>query len=278
MKKILFAVTLSFFSLAFAGDFTEYENKLLSEVYEKRVEARKCASYLEMQTFLEKYHAYIRSDEVQSRISDEARLTYDNLLILERWQCLWEIDSSMPGIKEMITSQFELNLSWSEDHPYEEQNPWLKLSSFDLINSTMQYLKQSELIKLGLLEKKVYDDLVEKFPDMSMALLLAGHWYYNAPAIGGGSKIRARKYYARAAATASNIFEKYFANIYLAQNELEKKNMKEYKDCMAAAENAVPATFYLEFIRKINAAGYTLYEYALKPDMVKEKVFGDKEN
>lgn len=262
----------------FAASFTEYENSILEEIYRKRADARKCASFEEAQKFLKDFHDSILKEGVQSRISDEARLTFDNLMILERWQCFWEINPSMPGIKEMIWAQYEKILSWNESHPFDEQNPYLKISSFDLINSTMQYLKQSQLIKLGLQEKKVCDDLVEKFPKMSIALLFTGHWYYNAPPIGGGSRSKARKLYVRAVENASNDYERYFANIYLSQSTLAQEGVgmdnETYRKSIAAAEAAIPRTFYIEFIKKLNEAGVNLYEYALNPERIKERVFG----
>lgn len=279
--KVFFAA-LFFFVFApmnfFAGTFSEYENSLLEKIYQKRADARKCASFEEAQKFLKDFHDSILQENVQREISDEARLAFDNLLILERWQCLWEINPNMPGIKEMICAQYEKILAWNESHPLDEQNPYLKISSFDLINSTMQYLKQSQLIKLGLQEKKACDDLIEKYPNMSLALLLSGHWYYNAPAIGGGSRNKARKLYARAIENATNNYEKYFANIYLSQSTLAQEGVgtdnEIYIRCIAAAEAAIPGTFYIEFIKKLNEAGVSLYEYALNPERTKEKVFG----
>ncbi len=279
--KFLFASIffLAFSSAAiFAGTFSEYENSLLEKIYQKRADARKCASFEEAQNFLKEFHDSILQENVQQKISDEARLTFDNLLILERWQCLWEINPNMAGIKEMICAQYDKILEWNESHPLDEQNPYLKISSFDLINSTMQYLKQSQLIKLGLQEKKACDDLLEKCPNMSLALLLSGHWYYNAPAIGGGSRNKARKLYARAIENASNDYEKYFANIYLSQSTLAQEGVgtdnEIYKRCIASAEAVIPGTFYIEFIKKLNDAGVNLYEYALSPERIKERVFG----
>lgn len=275
IKKSAIATALLFAALCAgtsAAEWTEYETSLLQEIFSMRAESRKCASFEESQKFLENYHNKILSDEIQSKIGDEARLAFDNLLILERWQYHWETDPKMDGLKEMIFPQFEKNLSWNESHPFAEQNPWLKLSSFDLINSTMQYLKQGQLIKLGLQEKKVYDSLLEEFPDMSLNFLLAGHWYYNAPAIGGGSKTKARHYYETAARNASNPYEKYFSNIYLAQNELGHDYTK-YEEYMTAAEEAIPGTPYLQFVLEINGAGRTLYEYALDPQNTKEQIF-----
>lgn len=278
----MFFAALFFFAfsptLFFADSFSEYENSLLEEIYQKRADARKCASFEEAQEFLKEFHDSILQETVQRDISDEARLTFDNLLILERWQCLWEIDPNMAGIKEMICAQYEKILAWNESHPFDEQNPYLKVSSFDLINSTMQYLKQGQLIKLGLQEKKVCDDLAENCPEMSVALLLSGHWYYNAPAIGGGSRNKARKLYALAIENASNDYETYFANIYLSQSTLAQEGVgtdnETYRQCIAAAEAAIPGTFYIEFIKALNEAGVNLYEYALFPERTKERVFG----
>lgn len=261
---------------AFAGDFSDYEKKLLSEIYDMRARSRQEKDYLASQAFLEEYHKKIWSDEVQSKISDEAKLTFDNLLTLERWQCLWETDPQMDGLKPMIWSQYEKIIAWNESHPFDEQNAYLKLSSFDLINSTMQYMKRGQMIKLGLQEKKVYDKLLETDPDNCVVYLNAGQFYYNVSEVLSGAKPKAKRIYIKAVETASNNYEKYFANIFMAQMFLEEENMDEYNKHIALAERAIPKTPYMDFVKAVNEKGYTLYEYALHPAKIKKRVFVDK--
>ena len=137
-RLCVLSILCLFAGRAFAGDFSDYEKKLLPEIYDMRARSRQEKDYLASQAFLEGYHKKIWSDEVQSKISDEAKLVFDNLLTLERWQYLWETDPQMDGLKPMIWSQYEKIIAWNESHPFDEQNAYLKLSSFDLINSTMQ--------------------------------------------------------------------------------------------------------------------------------------------
>ena len=262
----------------FAGEFSEYEKALLMQIYEKRAQSRQEADYLASQKFLEAYHNKILSDEIQSRISDEAKLTFDNLLTLERWQYLWETDPKMDGLKEMISAQCERILDWNESHPFEEQNAYLKLSSFDLINSTMQYMTRGLMIKLGFQEKKVYDKLLETDTENCVVFLNAGQFYYNVSEVLSGAKAKAKRIYERAVATASNSYEKYFSNIFIAQMFLEEKDMDSYNKHIARAEEAIPGTPYMNFVKAVNAKGITLYEYALHPIKVKEKVFGTSAN
>ena len=261
---------------AFADDFSDYEKKLLSEIYDMRARSRQEKDYLASQAFLEEYHKKIWSDEVQSKINDEAKLTFDNLLTLERWQYLWETDPQMDGLKPMIWSQYEKIIAWNESHPFDEQNAYLKLSSFDLINSTMQYMKRGQMIKLGLQEKKVYDKLLETDPDNCVVYLNAGQFYYNVSEVLSGAKPKAKRIYIKAVETASNNYEKYFANIFIAQMFLEEENMDEYNKHIALAEQAIPKTPYMDFVKAVNEKGYTLYEYALHPAKIKKRVFVDK--
>lgn len=263
---------------AFAGDFSDYEKKLLSEIYDMRARSRQEKDYLASQAFLEEYHKKIWSDEVQSKISDEAKLVFDNLLTLERWQYLWETDPQMDGLKPMIWSQYEKIIAWNESHPFDEQNAYLKLSSFDLINSTMQYMKRGQMIKLGLQEKKVYDKLLETDPDNCVVYLNAGLFYYNVSEVLSGAKPKAKRIYIKAVETASNNYEKYFANIFIAQIFLEEENMDEYNKHIALAEQAIPKTPYMDFVKAVNEKGYTLYEYALRPAKIKKRVFVDKKS
>ena len=270
------SVLCLFAGRAFAGDFSDYEKKLLSEIYDMRARSRQEKDYLASQAFLEEYHKKIWSDEVQSKISDEAKLVFDNLLTLERWQYLWETDPQMDGLKPMIWSQYEKIIAWNESHPFDEQNAYLKLSSFDLINSTMQYMKRGQMIKLGLQEKKVYDKLLETDPDNCVVYLNAGQFYYNVSEVLSGAKPKAKRIYIKAVETASNNYEKYFANIFIAQMFLEEENMDEYNKHIALAEQAIPKTPYMDFVKAVNEKGYTLYEYALHPAKIKKRVFVDK--
>lgn len=260
----------------FAGEFSAYEKSLLAEIYDMRAESRKQKDYLASQAFLEEYHNKIRGQEIQSKISAEAKLTFDNLLTLERWQYLWETDPEMDVLKNMIWAQYEKIVDWNAAHPFSEQNAYLKLSSFDLINSTMQYMPRGQMIKLGFQEKKVYDELLVSDPDNCIVCLNAGLFYYNISEVISGAKAKARGIYERAVAIASNNYEKYFANIFIAQMQLEEKDMEAYNKSIAAAEAAIPGTPYMEFVKAVNAKGCTLYEYALHPIKIKQKVFGSK--
>ena len=258
----------------FAGEFSAYEKSLLAEIYDMRARSRQEPDYLASQKFLEAYHQKILGDDIQSKISDEAKLIFDNLLTLERWQYLWETDPQMNGLKEMIWAQYERITEWNAAHPFSEQNAYLKLSSFDLINSTMQYMPRGLMIKLGFQEKKVYDELLVSDPDNCVVCLNAGQFYYNVSEVLSGAKPKAKGIYQRAIQVASNNFEKYFANIFMAQMLLEEKDMEGYGKCLAAAEAAIPGTPYMEFVKAVNDKGCTLYEYALHPIKIKQKVFG----
>ena len=273
---IFFSALCLFAGNLFADEFSDYEKTLLAEIYDMRARSRQEKDYLASQAFLEEYHKKILSDAVQSKISDEAKLVFDNLLTLERWQYLWETDPQMDGLQPMITAQFERIMAWNETHPYDTQNVYLKLSSFDLINSTMQYMKRGQMIKLGLQEKKIYDKLLETDPDNCVVYLNAGQFYYNVSEVLTGAKVKAKRIYQKAIDTASNSYEKYFANIFIAQMQLEENDMEAYQKSIDAAEAAIPNTPYIKFVKAVNEKGYTLYEYALHPAKIKKRVFVDK--
>ncbi|MBR5095613.1 MAG: hypothetical protein IK094_00725 [Treponema sp.] len=276
LAGIFFSAICLFAGQAFADEFSDYEKTLLAEIYDMRARSRQEKDYLASQAFLEEYHKKILSDEVQSKISDEAKLVFDNLLTLERWQYLWETDPQMEGLQQMITVQFDKIMAWNETHPFDTQNAYLKLSSFDLINSTMQYMKRGQMIKLGLQEKKIYDKLLETDPDNCVVYLNAGQFYYNVSEVLSGAKVKAKRIYKKAIETASNSYEKYYANIFIAQMQLEEEDMEAYQKSIEAAEAAIPNTPYMQFVKAVNEKGYTLYEYALHPAKIKKRVFEEK--
>ena len=125
----------------------------------------------------------------------------------------------------------------------------------------MQFLPRTDAIKYGLQEKKEYATVLENEPQMSLALINSALWYYFAPAVGGGSKSKAKTYFSDAFKHAASDYEKYYAAIYLSQFCFEQKDSAGAEQYLAEAEKVLPGTGYIAFIRELNGIGFSLYDY-----------------
>ena len=96
---------------------------------------------------------------------------------------------------------------------------------------------------------------------MSFAYTLSGWWYYYAPAVGGGSKKLSKDFFIAALKHAKSGYDKFYGNINLAQFYFEEKNTAECDRLMDEAEKILSGTRYVKFLRRINALGYSLFDY-----------------
>jgi len=272
-KIFLVTVLFSLFSVnVWANDFSAFENEQIQEVLEFRVQTRMYASVDKAISEISKYHQQKLDSSIQSKLSDEAKITIDNMLVLAEYSYRYEKDAKGSDLKPFIMPQYEKVLAWNENHPAADSNPYYILSAYDIINSTMQFLPQSQSIKLGLAEKSDYDELRKKYPNLAFAKTSSGLWYYMAPAIGGGSKSLAKELFGDAVKTASSNYETFYANIYYSQILFEEKNTAEYEKYLSVAEKLLPENRYTPFIRKMNAAGFSLLYYSNNREKVDAKL------
>lgn len=282
MKKVrgaffMLLLSLTFFApRAFSLDFSEYENSVLQEVFRVRLEARKFGTNSESLKFVGNSRAEILSESVMEKISDEAKITFENLFVWEEFHFLWEENPDDDAAWKLLENQYKKCMQYSAAHLDEEKNIYHSLSAIELSNSYMPKLKFSDVVKIGLEEKKFYDSLIEKKSANCTTYFNAALWYHFAPAIGGGSESKAEKYFAEALKTASTNYEKFFANFYFSQFEFDCGEKASFEKYFSAAENILPKSGFLEFTRKLNNAGFSYLEYTKNRDKV-EKSLGRKQ-
>ena len=259
--RALFAAIITFLSISFlpAAEFTQEENQAIQDILSFRLSLR---SYSTNDEVIEKVRSY-RQEKLSSieNFSEEARLVCLNMLATAEYNAFYAEDMQAPEMEGILRPQYERIREMHGKIPTEEQNPWFTLTSADIINSMMQFLKQGEAIKLGLQEKKDYASVIERFPKSSFGNMLSGYWYYYAPGIGGGSKKKARLFFANALEYAANDYERFYGNINLSQMNFEDKNKEEAARLLDEAEKILPGTRHVAFIRKINEMGYSAFDY-----------------
>lgn len=278
MKKVrgaflLILLSLSFFApRTFALDFSEYENSVLQEVFRVRLEARKFSSNSESLKFVRKSRAKILSESVLEKISDEAKITFENFFVWEEFHFLWEENPDNDAAWKLLENQSVNNVVWSLTHPDKTWNDWYYLSAIELSNSYMPKLKFSDVVKIGLEEKKFYDSLIENKSANCTTYFNAALWYHFAPAIGGGSDSKAEKYFSEALKKASTDYEKFFANFYFSQFEFDRGETALFEKYFSTAEEILPESGFLEFTRKLNKAGFSYLEYTKNREKVERSL------
>lgn len=242
-----------------ASDFSAAENQMIQEIFDFRLSLR---SLPDADSCIQKIHEFKNQNEEKfSSLSEEARLTCENMLASAENSCEYEKDMHSKNMEKILRPQYEKITKYADEKSAENLNPYFVLTSADLTNSMMQFLPRSSSIKIGLQEKKDYAAVVEKNPKMSFALTLSGWWYYYAPAVGGGSTSKAFEFFKSAQENAVSAYDKYYSNINLSQIYFEKKNLKLSEKYLSEAEKVLSGTRYVSFIRKINQAGYSIFDY-----------------
>lgn len=264
MKNFIFAFSAIFLLSVFqnqlsALDFSASENEMIQEIFSFRLFLR---TLPDADSCIEKIHEFKNQNEEKIHsLSEEARLTCENMLASAENSCEYEKDMHSKNMEKILRPQYEKITKYSDGKSAEDLNPYFVLTSADLTNSMMQFLPRSSSIKIGLQEKKDYASVVEKNPKMSFALTLSAWWYYYAPAVGGGSTSKAFELFKSAQKNAVSSYDKYYSNINLSQFYFEKKNPELCEKYLSEAEKVLSGTRYVSFIKKINKAGYSIFDY-----------------
>ena len=259
--KSLFIACIALVCTAFAsaGEFTSAEKKAVEDILAFRLSLRSYDTDDQAIAAVQKY----RKEEAKkiAALGEEAQIVCLNMLATAEYNVFYAKNMHAPEMEGILRPQYERLTAYAAKHPLSEQNPWFTLTSADITNSMMQFLKQKEAINLGLQEKKDYADVLKKAPKMAFAHMLSGYWYYYAPGIGGGSKKKARQFFSDAHKYAANDYERYYGAINLSQIHFEDKNKEEAARLLDEAEKILPKTRYIAFIKKINTLGYSVFDY-----------------
>ena len=267
---VLFSVLVLFQAPAKA--FGPEENALIQKIFDFRLRLRTLDTEDECIEKIIEYRNSL-SDEMKT-FSEEAQITCTNMLSTAQYNCEYAKDMKSPNMEKILRPQYEKIIQFTRADKASDPNPWFILTSADILNSMMQFLPQSESIKIGLQEKKDYADVIKKNPTMSFDYTLSGWWYYYAPAIGGGSKKLSKDFFISALKYAKSDYDKFYGNINLAQFYFEEKNTAECEKLMEEAEKILSGTRYVQFRKSIKAIGYSLFDYNMnsRRDKINQKL------
>lgn len=275
MKKILFTIFALFFSVNFIfakENLSEKEQNFINKVLDFRFNLRSFETVEECIKNADDYIKSLAKNDDYINADEEFKLTIDNLVSVAKFNVIYEKDMNSPVLKELMMAQYEKVIAYNEKTNVDYRNKWYIVTAYDVINSTMQFLPQSNAIKYGLEEKDVYDAMMKKYPDFSYLFINTGLWYMFAPAIGGGSDVKAMDFFQNAINKATTNYEKYYANLYYSQLLFDKKKYDDAKKYLDAADKLLPGKRYIKFIKLLNENGYSVYYYTNNKEKVDKKL------
>lgn len=277
MKRIflLLLVFLSAVNAYSKNNLTENEKKLLNVTLEKRCELRSYDTAEESLKEIKLFYEQIKNDPAWKNSSEQIQLASENMIISAVYNCLYAIDIKHPDLKKTITDQYDKVVAFNEKH--NDLDPWYVFSSYEVINSSMQFLPQAQAMKIGLKEKDEYDSIIKENNDMVYGLVAVGLWYFFAPAIGGGSNKKAGEYFKQAVDLLNDnysSYEKFYSYIYYSQYLYEIKETQECKVYLNKAKTLFKDSHcsYIDFIEKINNEGYSILYYTMNREKVDKKL------
>lgn len=257
---------------AFCSGWTEYENSLVKDALQIRLESRTQKDQKSSLEWLEKKRGEFNSSIKKDEAGEEAMLAVENVFVCEQYHYMWEIDANAKATTDLILAQFNKVTAWNDKHPLEKRGEWYTLTACEVINNSMPLFKYAKRISLGMDQKKVYDAMLSSGCKKGLLYLHTGLWYAFAPAIGGGSDAKAERYFGVAPHIGPTDYEKFFGYVYLSQIKFRSGDSAACQECLAEADKILPANINTNFVRYLNKAGCTTFDYATDREDVDEKV------
>ncbi len=265
-KAYLFVFALYLLSPAAAGALTPDEYALIDGVLDFRMRLTALPSPDDAVAAADAYMDEISRIGDGGGISAEASLIIMNMLVWEKYNYIYETDMDSPVLEELLMGQYRILTEWFSTHRGGKHDKWLYCSAGDILSSGLRFFTMGTAMKEGLNVKKYYDMVLAEDPDMCFALFNIAHWYFFAPGISGGSKKKAAECFARAEQTARNDAELFFAKAYYSQMLYENGDTAGCVRKISEAERILPGSRYTEKLRRVNAAGHSIFYYTLNKE------------
>lgn len=202
---------------------------------------------------------------------EEDRLVLVNFVTMEKYNFLRKEKGSKDQLKKLLKALKERNEAWFDANSEDKAGKWLLATSADVTSCYMSY-SLAEVMKSGMALRDKYKESVERDPGFSYGWTNLAQWYYWAPAINGGSDKNAREAFEKAVNGAKNPAEKFFACVFYSQFLFEENEKSRAASLLDEAESQDPGNPFVAFMRKINKAGDSFFEWNKKhSQMEKDK-------
>lgn len=265
-KAYLFVLALILLLPAAAGALAPDEYEAIDGVLDFRMRLTALPSPDDAVAAADAYMEKISRLTEDGEISAEASLIIMNMLVWEKYNYIYETDMNSPVLEELLMGQYRILTEWLSTHRGEKHDKWLYCSAGDILSSGLRFFAVGTAMKEGLNVKKYYDAVLAEDPDMCFALFNIAHWYFFAPGISGGSKRKAAECFARAEQAARNDAELFFAKAYHSQMLYENGDTAGCGRKISEAERIMPGSRYTEKLRRVNAAGHSIFYYTLNKE------------
>jgi hypothetical protein len=223
-------------------------------------------------TKIANYRENLFSEENKKNLSEQGSLILETFLILEEFNYLYEINPKHPNIESIVMPQNQILEKWIKSHKEEEISSWLYVTAGDLLSCSMSLYSIPKAMEIGLLVKNYYEIALEKNPNMCYGNLNMAQWFFHAPAIGGGSKKKAKELFQVALKNASGKGETFYTNLLYSQFLLDQNDKKNASAYLSKAESIQPDSKKIVFVKKLNDNGFTLFYYMLNTEKVEKKL------
>ena len=273
LKKIflvLFIFTCGILCYANSA-FTKHEEDVIKNIMAFRTSLT-AMEFGRARAKIDEYRKKILSSEECKSLSEQAQLVIDTFLVMETYNYYYEEDNNHPGLKDTIIPQMKKLEDFIKVHAESEINEWLYTVAGDVISCSLRFLPKTEAMKKGLLIKDYYLKALSLNANMWYTLVNLAQWFYQAPAIGGGSKDKARSYFEKAYSAASGDSEKYYTSIMLSQSRLADGKKEESASLLKKAAELFPESKFVKKIRAVNNAGYDYFYYIMHRDNIDKKL------
>lgn len=257
--SILFATVL-FFVMMPTHAISEHTEETINEFMMLRMNLSLCENPNEA---LDKINSFEKEHSLTDCTAEEI-IILENFYELERYNYLQKIENDAPETVQKMKMQLDKNIKWMNENKNSVSDKWLLTTFGDLISVSMSFDPIKMALKYGLSVKKLYEQAIEQDATFSYALLNLAQWYYYAPGISGGSKIKAKSLFETSLKNAKNDAERYFAKIFLSQVAFDEKNKDLAEKLLAEADSYVPGGAYVSEIREINKSGISLFAQHMK--------------
>lgn len=224
------------------------------------------------QAALTKINEYKNSALSNKELSEQAYLIIESFLILEQFNYIYEANQKDERLKDLILPQVRKLDEFIEKNEKSEINKWLWTIAGDTISCSLGFMPTGEAMKRGLVIKTYYLNAIEQDACFSYALMNAGQWFFQAPAIGGGSKTKARSYFEAAVTNAKTPAEVYYSNAFLSQSRFDEDRKDEAAALLKKAEEVIKGGFLVDKMKKVNELGYHYFYYIMHRKEIDKKI------
>ena len=251
---------------------TEFEGKAISDMFEFCLSTEKIKDPLEAAKKVDEYYTFVNSSDYSANLSASILICLNNVLLWQKYNFYYESDISHPEIESIIKNQYKVVKAWFKDHKKQPQTKWIYSTSGNVLSSCMQFLPMTTAMTEGLTVKKYYDIALKQDADFSYCLTNIGQWYFFAPAMGGGSKAKAKESFEKAIEKASSNYDLYFAQIFLSQCYFEEGNKNKCDELLLQAEKIIPAGRTVQHVKLVNSIGHSYYDYTMNRKKIDKKM------